>query len=73
MTEKGIRFNKNQNRFLVLSNVTESAKDKLLNEFLFELHKFNENIYFEIGGHKDDEKVELIISVEGILKQFPDG
>lgn len=64
-------FVKKQNRFLFLSDVTESEKDKLMNEFLIELHKFNDNIYFEIGGHKDDEKVELIISAEGDLEQFP--
>jgi len=64
-------FDKKQNRFLFLSDVSESEKDKLMNEFLIELHKFNDNIYFEIGGHKDDEKVELIISAEGDLEQFP--
>jgi len=64
-------FNKNQNKFLFLSDVTELEKDDLMDEFLTELHKFNENIYFEIGGHPKDEKVELIISAEGMVEHFP--
>jgi hypothetical protein len=64
-------FDKNQNKFLFLSDVTESEKDKLMAEFLSELHKFNEDIYFEIGGHPDDEKVELVISAEGFIEFFP--
>jgi len=64
-------FDRNQNKFLFLSEITESEKDKLLDEFLTELHKFNEGIYFEIGGHPEDEKVELIISAEGMVEYFP--
>ena len=64
-------FNKYQNKFLFLTDITASEKDKLMAEFLAELHKFNEDIYFEIGGHPDDEKVELIISAEGNLEHFP--
>jgi len=64
-------FNKNQNKFLFLTEITESEKDKLMAEFLSELHKFNEEIYFEMGGHPNDEKIELIISAEGILEHFP--
>ena len=58
-------FQKSQNRFLFLSDIDGEEKENLLDEFLTEIHKFNENVYFEIGGHKDDEKVELIISAEG--------
>ena len=54
-------FDKHQNKFLFLSDITESEKDGLMNEFLTELHKFNEEIYFKIGRHPEDEKVELII------------
>ena len=64
-------FNINQNKFLLLSDVTESEKDKLMAEFLSELHEFNEDIYFEIGGHPADEKVELVISAEGCIEFFP--
>ncbi|WP_209406435.1 hypothetical protein [Pseudozobellia sp. WGM2] len=64
-------FDKHQNKFLFLSDITESEKDKLMDEFLKELHKFNEDIYFEIGGHPEDEKVELVISAEGIVEHFP--
>lgn len=64
-------FNKKQNKFLFLSDVSQREKDNLLQEFLLELHQYNENIYFKIGGHPNDEKVELIISAEGDLEQFP--
>lgn len=64
-------FDKNQNKFLFLSDITESEKDNLMNEFLTELHKFNEDIYFEIGGHPEEEKVELVISAEGMVEHFP--
>tara|TARA_R110002049_G_scaffold297516_1_gene486500 strand:- start:3316 stop:3969 length:654 start_codon:yes stop_codon:yes gene_type:complete len=64
-------FTKSQNRFLFLSEIDGEEKENLLDEFLIELHKFNENIYFEIGGHEDDEKVELIISAEGQMEFFP--
>jgi len=64
-------FQKSQNRFLFLSDIDGEEKENLLDEFLTEIHKFNENVYFEIGGHKDDEKVELIISAEGDIDYFP--
>lgn len=64
-------FNLNQNKFLFLSDIEEDKKDNLMGMFLTELHKFNDGLYFNIGGHKDDEKVELIISAEGNLEYFP--
>jgi len=64
-------FGQKQNKFLFLSEVSEIEKENLLDEFLKELHNYHDEIYFEIGGHPDDEKVELIISAEGFLKNFP--
>lgn len=64
-------FDKNQNRFLFLSDITELEKDELMAEFLRELHKFNEDVYFEIGGDSDDDKMELIITAEGFVEHFP--
>lgn len=64
-------FDANQNKFLFLSDVTQAEKDKLLSEFLVQLHKFNEQLYFEIGGHEEDEKVELTITAEGCVDDFP--
>lgn len=64
-------FENNQNKYLFLSDVDEEVKENLLDDFLEELQKFNEQLYFEIGGHPDDEKVELIISAEGNTDVFP--
>ncbi|MEP2279519.1 hypothetical protein [Maribacter sp.] len=64
-------FKINQNNYLFLSDVDEEEKENLLNIFIEELQKFNEHLYFEIGGHPDDEKVELIISAEGNTDVFP--
>lgn len=39
-------------------------------DFLAELLQFSEDIYFEIGGHPDNDNVELIISEEEIPNHF---
>ncbi|MGZ5285192.1 MAG: hypothetical protein ACXWB4_06025 [Kaistella sp.] len=65
-------FTINQDKFLFLNDVEEEVKEALLDEFLEQLHVFNENLYFEIGGHPDDSKVELIISAEGNVQFFPE-
>lgn len=62
--------NKNQNKFLFLSHLTELIKCKLMPDFLAELLQFSEDIYFEIGGHPDNDNVELIISEEEIPNHF---
>ena len=64
-------FDENQNKYLFLSDLTESEKDGLMDLLMIELHKFNENLYFKIGGHPKDEKVDLVISAEGIIEHFP--
>lgn len=64
-------FVKNQNPFLFITSVSPQEKDRMLNEFLEKLHAFDENLYFEMGGHPDDQKVELIITAEGNVEAFP--
>ncbi|MDW3646586.1 MAG: hypothetical protein R8P61_05980 [Bacteroidia bacterium] len=64
-------FAKNQQQFLFITSVSVEEKDRMLNEFLEELHKYDENLYFEMGGHPDDQKVELIITAEGNIEAFP--
>ncbi|WP_157491930.1 hypothetical protein [Gelidibacter mesophilus] len=39
-------------------------------EFLAELRQFSEDINFEIGGHPDNDNVELIISEKEIPNHF---
>lgn len=64
-------FSKNQNPFLFISSVSGEEKDRMLNEFIQQLHNYDENLYFEMGGHPDDEKIELIITAEGNAEAFP--
>lgn len=42
-----------------------------MTELLTELHKYCDELYFEIGGHPEDSKVNLIITAEGAVEHFP--
>ena len=64
-------FEKNNSKFLFLNEVEPDIKEQHLNQILNELHKVNNGLYFLIGGHPDNKKVELIITAEGIKELFP--
>ncbi len=63
-------FNQNQNQFLFLTQVDENERDRLLNGLLEQLHLYDENLYYEIGGNPNADKVDLIISAGGIVDYF---
>lgn len=62
-------FKENNKSYTFLNSVDEEVKEKLLNEFLEKLHKYCDNIYFEIGGYPDEDQ-ELIITAEGDKSYF---
>ena len=63
-------FSKNKSNYLFLDTVSQDEKGRLLDLFIKELHKYSEHLYFEIGGHPDDEKIDLIITAEGVREHF---
>ena len=64
-------FEKDHRKYLFLNDSTDYAKQKLLDEFLFQLHQFNKNLYFIIGGDQNSSNMELIITADGIIDYFP--
>lgn len=63
-------FLKNNDKFLAINLIEQKDKKEiLLNDILEQLHKYNENLYFEIGGNSLNS-MELIISAEGKREFF---
>lgn len=63
-------FAANNHKYLFLHEVSEEAKEKLMSELLLRLHKFCDELYFEIGCHTDDNQLELIITADGNVDKF---
>ncbi len=75
MKEKALRFwnwfTENQNKYLFIIEVDPEERDRLLDEFLTELHQFSEGTFFEMGGDPN-AKMELIITADGDVEYFKD-
>lgn len=64
-------FRKNDKPYLFINQIdSEETRDDLLDSFCQQLHKYCDQLYFEIGGHPDDPEVELIITAQGDTNYF---
>ena len=62
-------FKDKNKAYTFLNSVDGVIKEKLLNDFLEQLSKYCDKIYFEIGGYPDEDQ-ELIITAEGDKDYF---
>jgi hypothetical protein len=62
-------FEENNKAYLFLNVVDPETKEFLLNNILKQLHRYCDNLWFEIGGHPNDTQ-ELIITCEGDKSYF---
>lgn len=62
-------FKDNNKAYLFLDSVDEDVKEKLIDNFEAELHKYCDKIFFEIGGLPNEDQ-EIIITAEGNKDYF---
>jgi len=63
-------FTENQHKYLFVNDIDETERARLFEELKLALHAYNDRLFFEIGGHKQSYKLDLIISAEGIKELF---
>lgn len=62
-------FQKNEIRFFNIDELDDDEQEFLLDDLLFHLHKYCDQLFFEIGGDIED-KQDLIITAEGNIDFF---
>lgn len=64
-------FKEHQAAYLFINDVAADEKEKLLDELLTELHRYNPNLFFEMGDNEQAEQPELLFTAEGVAEHFP--
>ena len=64
-------FLKHQSVYLKLGEIKSDLRDAAVDDMQFELDKYCDQIFFEIGGDEGDHRGALIISAAGDLDFFP--
>nr|WP_315424194.1 hypothetical protein [uncultured Pedobacter sp.] len=58
-------FKENEAKYFFLNQINDiDEKERILDDFLYHLHKYCDQLFFEIGGYPND-KQDLIITAEG--------
>jgi len=64
-------FAANNHSYLFLNEVDEQEKERIIDDLLVHLHHYSEHLFFEIGGLPGDDRMELVITAEGVHEYFP--
>ncbi|HAP65214.1 MAG TPA: hypothetical protein DCR93_38965 [Cytophagales bacterium] len=56
---------------LFLREVDRPERERIMDECLNRLHEFHPQLFFQIGGHPEADRYELIITAEGVKEAFP--
>ncbi len=64
-------FENHHHQYLFINDIQDDdEKERMLDLFLTQLHKYNKELFFEIGGYPNANRMDLIITAQGIVAQF---
>lgn len=65
-------FSENQSKLLYFNPFTSEKMFHFIEAISDELDKYNPSIFFEIGKHPNNDRIQLVITAAGNQKHFPD-